>query len=166
MRASACEDPMKRLLLKNANVVLPDREARGAAVLIEEGKIVSLEAGQAGEELDLAGTTLLPGFIDVHIHGAVGVDVMAATAEDLRKVSEYLAGQGVTSWVPTFVPASDENYASAIAAISEAMDGPGARVLGVHYEGPFVNTAQCGALHTEYFKTYSSVEDLDSLPLP
>jgi N-acetylglucosamine-6-phosphate deacetylase len=46
------------------------------------------------------------------------------------------------------------------------MDGRGARVLGVHYEGPFVNTGQCGALHTEYFKTYSSAEDLNSLPLP
>jgi N-acetylglucosamine-6-phosphate deacetylase len=44
--------------------------------------------------------------------------------------------------------------------------GGGAHVLGVHYEGPFVNTAQCGALHTEYFKTYASVADLDSLPLP
>src|SRR5262245_58832314 len=157
---------MKTLLLKNANVVRSDREVKGGSVFIREGRIVSFEAEVAGEEIDLAGATLLPGFIDVHIHGAVGVDVMDATAADLRKVSEYLASEGVTSWVPTFVPASDENYASAIAAISEAMDGPGARVLGVHYEGPFVNTAQCGALHTEYFKTYSSVEDLDSLPLP
>ena len=157
---------MTTLLLKNANVVLPDREVQGGSVLIEEGKIVSLEAERGSEELDLRGTTLLPGFIDVHIHGAAGVDVMDATAAGLGIVSEYLASQGVTSWAPTFVPASDEHYARAIAAISEAMDGPGARVLGVHYEGPFVNTAQCGALHTEYFKTYSSPADLDSLPLP
>jgi N-acetylglucosamine-6-phosphate deacetylase len=157
---------MTTLLLKNANVVLPDREVQGGSVLIEEGKIVSLEAERGSEELDLRGTTLLPGFIDVHIHGAAGIDVMDATAAGLGIVSEYLASQGVTSWVPTFVPASDEHYARAIAAISEAMDGPGARVLGVHYEGPFVNTAQCGALHTEYFKTYSSPADLDSLPLP
>jgi N-acetylglucosamine-6-phosphate deacetylase len=157
---------MKSLLLKNANVVLPDREVTGGSVLIEEGRIVSLEAESGGEEINLAGATLLPGFIDVHIHGAVGVDVMDASSSDLRAVSEYLASQGVTSWVPTFVPASDENYRSAIAAISEAMNGPGARVLGVHYEGPFVNTEQCGALHTEHFKTYASVADLDSLPLP
>jgi N-acetylglucosamine-6-phosphate deacetylase len=157
---------MTTLLLKNANVVLPDREAPRGSVLIEEGKIVSLDAGQGGEEIDLAGATLLPGFIDFHIHGAAGIDVMDATANDLHEVSEYLASQGVTGWVPTFVPASDDNYARAIAAISEAMDGRGARVLGVHYEGPFVNTAQCGALHTEYFKTYSSAEDLNSLPLP
>jgi N-acetylglucosamine-6-phosphate deacetylase len=157
---------MNTLLLKNANVVLPDREMTGASVLIEEGRIASFNAESAREVIDLAGATLLPGFIDFHIHGAVGVDVMDATSSDLLRVSEYLASQGVTSWVPTFVPASDENYASAIAAISDAMNGPGARVLGVHYEGPFVNTSQCGALHTEYFKTYSSADDLNSLPLP
>lgn len=156
---------MKTLLLKNANVVLPDREAQ-ASILVAKGRIVSLDAVEGDEELDLAGTTLLPGFIDVHIHGAAGIDVMDATASGLGIVSEYLASQGVTSWMPTFVPASDEHYARAIAAISEAMDRPGARVLGVHYEGPFVNTAQCGALHTEYFKTYSSPADLDLLPLP
>jgi len=157
---------MKTLLLKNANVVLPDREVQGVSVLIEDGRVISLEAERGEEVLDLAGTTLLPGFIDVHIHGAAGIDVMDATTAGLREVSEFLASQGVTSWVPTFVPASDEHYARAIAAISESMDGPGACVLGVHYEGPFVNTAQCGALHTEYFKTYSAPADLDSLPLP
>jgi N-acetylglucosamine-6-phosphate deacetylase len=154
------------MLLRNANVVLPDREVSDVSVLIADGKIASLEGGRADEEIDLAGATLLPGFIDVHIHGAIGIDVMDASASDLQKVCEYLASQGVTSWLPTFVPASDENYASAVAAISEAMSGPGARILGVHYEGPFVNTAQCGALHTEYFKTYSGPEDLNSLPLP
>lgn len=158
---------MSTLLLKNADVVLPDREVERGSVLIVDGKIASFDATSADEEIDLDGATLLPGFIDVHIHGAVGVDVMDATAADLAKVLEYLASQGVTSWVPTFVPASDENYASAIAAIAEAMRARvGARVLGVHYEGPFVNTAQCGALHTEYFKTYSRAEDLDALPLP
>ncbi|MEN3326259.1 MAG: N-acetylglucosamine-6-phosphate deacetylase [Acidobacteriota bacterium] len=156
---------MTTLLLKNANVVLAEREVQ-ASVLIEDGRIVSLEADRGDEVFDLAGTTLLPGFIDVHIHGAAGIDVMDATAAGLAEVSKYLASQGVTSWMPTFVPASDDHYARAINAISEAMNGPGARVLGVHYEGPFVNTAQCGALHTEYFKTYSSAEDLDSLPLP
>ena len=155
-----------KILLKNANIVLPDRIAKNASVLIADGKITSLAGGQADEEIDLSGATLLPGFIDVHIHGAAGIDVMDATPADLRTVSEYLASQGVTSWLPTFVPASDENYASAVAAISEAMHGPGAQILGVHYEGPFVNTAQCGALHTEYFKTYSGPEDLNSLPLP
>ena len=158
---------MKTLLLKNANVVLPDREAKNASVLIADGNIASLEARSADEEIDLAGATLLPGFIDAHIHGAVGVDVMDATPVGLRSLSEYLASQGVTSWLPTFVPASDENYASAVAVISEAArNSSGARIAGVHYEGPFVNTKQCGALHTEYFKNYSRPEDLEFLVVP
>ena len=154
------------LLLKNADVVLLNGEAERLSVYVEDGKIASFNSAAADEEIDLSGATLLPGFIDVHIHGAVGIDVMDATAADVRNVSAYLASQGVTSWLPTFVPSSDENYASAVATISEAMSGPGSRVLGVHYEGPFVNTAQCGALHTEYFKTYSGPDDLNSLTLP
>jgi N-acetylglucosamine-6-phosphate deacetylase len=116
--------------------------------------------------LDLSGLILLPGFIDVHIHGAVGVDVMDATPAALQELSKYLGSQGVTGWLPTFVPASDENYSNAVAAISESMGNGGARVLGVHYEGPFVNSAQCGALHTQYFKTYSSPDDLAFLRVP
>src|SRR5262249_35727482 len=105
-------------LLKNARVVLPDREVM-ASVLIAEGKIAAIRNDiAADEEIDLADCTLLPGFIDVHIHGAAGVDVMNATPAGLRSVSNYLASQGVTSWLPTFVPASDHDYASAIAVIS------------------------------------------------
>jgi N-acetylglucosamine-6-phosphate deacetylase len=166
---------MTEILLKNATVVLPDRELVNASVLISDGRIVSIgreTSSAAAEEIDLSGTTLLPGFIDVHIHGAVGVDVMEATPRQLLEVSEYLATQGVTGWLPTLVPGSDENYRRVASAISEAVsayaangDGDGARILGVHYEGPFVNSAQCGALHVEHFKTYSSPADLDSLPV-
>jgi len=94
---------------------------------------------------------------------------MEASADGLTQVSAYLATQGVTGWLATLVPGSDENYASVSAAVGHAINGAettGARVLGIHYEGPFVNSAQCGALHTEYFKTYSSPKDLDALPVP
>jgi N-acetylglucosamine-6-phosphate deacetylase len=158
----------KKLLLRNATLVLPDRTIQHGTILIENGNISSIdESGTSdAETIDLGGLIVLPGFIDVHIHGAVGVDVMEATADGLQVVSDYLASQGVTGWLPTFVPASDKNYATAVRAISQSMQNAGARVLGVHYEGPFVNSAQCGALHTEYFKTYSGPEDLSSLPVP
>ena len=152
------------LVLNNARVVLPDREIDRGSVVIEDGRIASVSEAPGVEGLDLSGLVLLPGFIDVHIHGAVGIDVMDATAEQLSEISEYLVSQGVTGWVPTFVPAADENYASAVEAISKVVRG--ARALGVHYEGPFVNTLQCGALHSEYFKTYSGPEDLDFLITP
>ncbi|MCA1577589.1 MAG: N-acetylglucosamine-6-phosphate deacetylase [Acidobacteria bacterium] len=165
----------KNVLLRNATVVLPERELVGGSVLVLGGRIVSIFSAETAprasivEEIDLSGTTLLPGFIDVHIHGAVGVDVMEATPQDLQKVSHYLALQGVTGWLPTLVPGSDANYASVAAAVSEAMhssEAAGARILGVHYEGPFVNSAQCGALHVEHFKNYSGPLDLEFLAVP
>lgn len=132
-----------KLLLRDATLVLPDRTIEHGAILVENGHIsaVGSEKTASVESIDLGGTTILPGFIDVHIHGAVGVDVMDATPEELGEIANYLASQGVTGWLPTFVPASDETYASAVAAISESIQNGGARVLGVHYEGPFVNSA-------------------------
>ena len=155
------------LVLNNVRVVLPDREIDGGSVVIEDGRIASVSEGSAVQGFDLTGLVLIPGFIDVHIHGAVGIDVMDATADQLCAISEFLATQGVTAWLPTFVPAADRNYARAVEAIAKAAQSlRGARVLGVHYEGPFVNSAQCGALHTEYFKTYSRPSDVDGLPVP
>ena len=164
----------RKLLLRDARIVLADRIIDDSNVLIEGEHIVAVGESQTGlsphaETLSLSGLTVLPGFIDVHIHGAVGVDVMEASAAGLNEVSAYLATQGVTGWLATLVPGSDENYASVSAAVAQAMidsETTGARVLGIHYEGPFVNSAQCGALHTEYFKTYSSPKVLDALPVP
>jgi len=151
---------MTTRLLKNGKVILPDHEVE-TSVLIKDGKIAIVGDDLIGDrEIDASNTTILPGFIDVHIHGAVGVDVMDATVDGLQQMSKYLASQGVTSWLPTFVPATDENYANAVDVISQSVSAGGARILGVHYEGPFVSSAQCGALHTEYFKTYSGPDDL------
>ena len=161
----------RKLLLRDARIVLENSIVENGMILIEDEHIVSVGENLSAdaETLSLDGSTVLPGFIDVHIHGAVGVDVMEASAEGLNEVSSYLATQGVTGWLATLVPGSDENYASVSAAVGQSMNGSqttGARVLGIHYEGPFVNSAQCGALHTEYFKTYSSPKDLEALPVP
>lgn len=165
-------------LLRNARIVLPEQVLESGSLLIEDGQIARVIEGASAESvnadsiIELDGTTLVPGFIDIHIHGAIGVDVNSATASDLQRVSQFLATKGVTSWLPTLVPAPDEEYERAVAAISELMrqqagsksGEPGARVLGVHYEGPFVNSEQCGALHREHFRTFRTSADLDSLP--
>lgn len=158
-----------KLLLRDARIVLENRIIEDGMIGIEDEHIVYVGENQNAdaETLSLDGLTVLPGFIDVHIHGAVGVDVMEASADGLAEMSAYLATQGVTGWLTTLVPGSDENYANVSAAVAAAMNNSeGARVLGIHYEGPFVNSTQCGALHTEYFKTYSSPKDLDALPVP
>ena len=171
MRRSDIITFMKTLVLRNATLILPDREQHNASVLIADGRIhhvVEHEDVAVAEEFDLSGCTVFPGFIDIHNHGSVGVDVMSATQKDLSDVSRYLASQGISGWLPTLVPSSDENYVTVAEAIQMAMqDQPsGARVLGIHYEGPFVNAAQCGALHTSHFKTYAGPEDLNCLHTP
>jgi len=174
---------------------LPDRVVANCTIEVVEGwiaRIVESSAGPAVDEsIDASGLTVFPGFIDVHIHGAVGVDVNSADAAGLLRVAEFLASNGVTAWLPTLVPASAEQYEKAIASISEAMkqqleseyrlqsgvSAPeksptevgtlntySARILGVHYEGPFVSNEQCGALHREHFRTFKNVADFDSLP--
>lgn len=163
---------MSMLSLINSSLILPDQKLPQSALVIEAGRIVRIVSDARefpkGEKLDVAGATILPGFVDVHIHGAIGIDVMAASSEDLIQVSEFLATQGVTSWLPTLVPASDEEYRSAISAIDNASQAAhrGAKIVGVHYEGPFVNSHQCGALHREYFKTYREPRDVEVLPVP
>ena len=169
------------LLLRNARLVLPARVMEGGTIVIEQDRIASiseLDPGrrvQSDGQLDLENLTVYPGFIDVHIHGAVGVDMMEANAADIAHVSQFLATQGVTGWLPTLVPAPAADYAHAIKALTEAMEeqeqagclrSQGAQILGVHYEGPFVNSAQCGALRGKHFKTYSGPGDLEDLPLP
>src|SRR6478736_4138876 len=143
---------MSSILLKGPGVVLVDGEVASTSVLISDGRIrkISPEISVADAiEIDLTDTTLFPGFIDMHIHGANGVDIMDAGPSDLIDMSKFLASEGVTGWVPTFVPASDEIYDRAVKVISDAVEtqrGAAARILGIHYEGPFVNTVQCGAL--------------------
>src|SRR5262249_42205769 len=118
--------------------------------------------------LDLRDLTLFPGFIDLHIHGAVGVDTMEADEERLHSVARFLAQHGVTGWLPTLVPAPVEDYVKSVTAIEQLMAEqeqrpPAAQAFGVHYEGPFINSAQCGALRPQYFRTFTGNE-LDDLP--
>ena len=168
-------DAPSTVLLRNARIVLPDRTTEPASILIQGGRITRiLENGSDSSinddsAIDFRGFTLFPGFIDIHIHGAAGVDTMEAGAEDLLQVSEFLASQGVTAWLPTLVPASVEQYRRAIQTITACLnprsnDAPRAQILGVHYEGPFVNNQQCGALHREHFRIFKNISDLDELP--
>ncbi len=125
-------------------------------LMVAGGRFVEALEGEA-EVVDCAGLRILPGMIDVHNHGAVGVDVNEAHVEGLLKIAVFLATRGVTAWVPTLVPDSDDNYKRVISAIDELMivqEGkPVAQAVGVHYEGVFANQKMCGALRPEYFRS-------------
>ncbi len=134
-------------------------DGAGEELYVENGAIAeNLEAGDV-REIDLGHARLMPGFIDVHIHGAVGVDVNDADTDGMLEIAEFLARNGVTAWMPTVVPDSDENYRRVIGAIDRLMEvqvgKPIAQAVGVHYEGVFANEKMCGALRPEYFKSFT-----------
>ncbi|HLG13323.1 MAG TPA: N-acetylglucosamine-6-phosphate deacetylase [Blastocatellia bacterium] len=170
---------MNQLLLHNARVALPAGVRQGG-VLIREGRIAEIFAagstptGFAAESIDLLGAYLAPGLIDIHIHGSAGVDVMEAGQDELAKLCEFLLSEGVTGFFPTLVPADGPAYEAALEQIGEHIRRQdrtgsggqlrGARILGVHFEGPFVNQRRCGALNARRFRTYDGdPRSLDSL---
>ena len=161
---------MKTILLKNASAILPGRRSKNTSVLIENGTIANIsgQENDADEIIDLTGSTLFAGFIDIHNHGAVGVDVNNATGDDLKTVGKFLAENGVTAWLPTLVPDSEENYRKSIDAIEDAINiqenDAAAQILGVHYEGVFANEKMCGALRPQFFKSFKSGDEIESLP--
>jgi N-acetylglucosamine-6-phosphate deacetylase len=156
---------MSQLLLHNARVVRKDGVQPGG-VLVDEGRIVrvfSLGETPAGissrESIDLGEDLLAPGLIDIHIHGSAGTDVQETDPEGLARLSEFLLSEGVTGFFATFVPTTAQNYRDGISRIESYIAAhdrqrTGARLLGIHFEGPFVNRQKCGALQPEYFRVY------------
>ena len=149
------------MILPNVRIVGSEEKD----IVLEGGRIAAIGVHGSlpdAEMLDCTEITLFPGFIDVHNHGAVGVDVNEADVDGLVAVGEYLARNGVTAWMPTLVPDSDENYRRAIGEIDKLMEVqvklPIAQAVGVHYEGVFANEKMCGALRPEYFKKFTGGE--------
>jgi N-acetylglucosamine-6-phosphate deacetylase len=157
---------MKQLLIHNAIVIHKNRTHPGG-VLIRDHHIAQLFSTSQlpvgiseGEKLDARGAYLAPGMIDIHIHGSAGVDVQNAAPEELARLSEFLLSEGVTGYLATFVPTDEKSYEGAIGEIETYIahqdEGKkkGARILGIHFEGPFVSHEKCGALQRQHFKTY------------
>jgi N-acetylglucosamine-6-phosphate deacetylase len=168
---------MSQLLLHNARVVSP-RSIEHGGVLVRDGDIVQIFSGDdkprglsSSESIDLGGGYLAPGMIDIHIHGSAGVDVLDADRDALTRLSEFLLAEGVTGYFATLVPADERGYHAAIREITSYTQSQdqrpphqrGARILGVHFEGPFVSHNRCGALQREHFQTYDG--DARSLEL-
>ena len=108
-------------------------------------------AHAAGEEIILpSGALVLPGFLDPHIHGAGGCDAMDGTKGSLDTIGATLAAEGTTGFLATTMTQSEEAILRALTAVREYRGGEGARLLGVHLEGPFLSPAYAGAQPAEY----------------
>jgi len=159
---------MNQFLFHNARVVLAGNIQPGG-LLVRDGHIAQIFADNekpaglsANESKDLGGAYLAPGLIDIHIHGSAGVDVQDTDESGLAKLSEFLLSEGVTGYFATFVPTGERGYKEAIASIGSYIErqdiatksNRGARILGFHFEGPFVSEHRCGALQREHFRSY------------
>lgn len=137
------------MLVKNGNAFIDGRFVR-ADVRIENGTITEIgeiEPRQIEGVYDAAGLYVLPGFVDIHIHAFAGADCMRGEA-DVRRMSDALIKTGVAAFVPTTMTAYEPETREALLGIGRVMERPqpcGARVLGAHMEGPFLEMAHKGA---------------------
>ena len=157
---------MKRLAVIAGRVMTPDRVILDGVVLVEGTRIMEVGSRAAVrfsrdefEVLDHSRHLLSPGFIDVHIHGAMGRDVMEGTTEALEAISRFLAAHGTTSFLATTVTASPIATLQAVEALGRQMDRPlpGARMLGLHLEGPFINPEKRGAHSARHIRPPSTL---------
>ena len=139
---------------KNASVYAEGKGIIRTSVYFDD-KIRQIGGYVAGaEEIELPeNAVVLPGFIDEHIHGAGGSDAMDGNTKDLAIIAETVAKEGTTSFLATTMTQSKENILKAMRAVKEyreAAGEQGARITGVHLEGPFIAAAHKGAQPLEY----------------
>lgn len=115
-----------------------------SSIQFENGKISSFEDGEDLLSLD-DNLIVVPGFIDEHIHGANGSDVMFATNKDLLNIAKSITADGVTSFLPTTMSMEMSSIKKALNIIGNYSNGEGATLIGAHVEGPFISTKHCGA---------------------
>lgn len=139
---------MEQLLFTNGRVYR-DGQFRREDVLAEDGKLSFPGIPPEGcRVVDLKGAMLVPGFLDLHTHGGDNVDVNAATAEDFAQISRFFARNGTTGWLCSILTDTEEQTLWSIGQAREAMAAPiaGARLLGIHLEGPFLSPEYKGAM--------------------
>lgn len=162
-----------RILIHNAHVFTPSGSWHPGWLLTEDHQIYAMgpgyppdfEAGRISQRIDAGGYCLLPGLIDLHVHGAMGHETMDASPDGLRQMARFYARHGVTGFLATTWTATGERILAAIHAVAEASGSipGGAAMLGLHLEGPYLNPAKCGAQDTRLIRRAERSEALQFL---
>lgn len=148
------------MLLKNAVVYNDVFEPVKADLAVEGEKITGVGAVKAaGEAFDLTGCTIIPGLIDMHIHGCAGHDTGEATPEALEAMSQCLVQRGVTSFCPTSMTLSFEELEKIFANVRDQKDRvTGAYIHGINMEGPYIAISKKGAQNGDYVRNPNKEE--------
>ncbi len=139
-----------RTRITGGQLVTPQEIITGQTLVFENGKISAIEPDSstmsADTVIDARGMWVAPGLIDVHVHGGSGHDTMDATPEAIHGMARFFAEHGVTSYFPTTMTAPPDAIINAIENVARCpQPADGAQHLGVHVEGPYINTAFPGA---------------------
>jgi N-acetylglucosamine-6-phosphate deacetylase len=152
------------MILTNARLIFPDGIRDGLEVVVEEGKIADIRPPaprlrRTGEQtrtsskdvVDLDGNYLAPGFVDLHVHGALGRDTMDSSVEAFGTICDFHASGGTTSLLFTTATAPMDNIVDVLKAVRDCRSSVSA-IAGVHVEGPFISKAKCGAQRAEFIQ--------------
>lgn len=153
---------MSLVCIHNGTILAGYARMEDCAVLVEDGLIADVFSERRFEQkrfpsdavmLDAGGAYIAPGFIDSHIHGFAGAGTEDLSTDAILAMSRDLGRWGVTAFCPTIYPMAEEEMESAIAACVGAMGREeGARVMGVHLEGPFISPARLGVQRPEFVR--------------
>ena len=165
---------MTTILIHAGRALTPTAEITDAGILIRDGVIEELgvreglRVPEGALEINAKDKIAIPGFVDVHIHGAGGRDVMEGNAEALAAVTKAVARHGTTSFVATTVTASPDDTIHSVEGIARYIsqqhetEDTRAEVLGIHFEGPFLSPARPGVHPLEWLRL-PSAEFLEKL---
>src|SRR5664279_1839602 len=149
------------MIFSNARFILQDGICDGLEIVVTDGKIAEVRKRSKADAIDLDGNYLAPGFIDLHIHGALGRDTMEASPEAFQTICDYHATGGTTSLLLTTVTAPIQKIVDVLRGVRNSTR-PLKQIAGVHIEGPFISRARCGAQREEFIRD-PDVESVDQL---
>lgn len=154
-------------ILQNVQVALQNRIVPAANVWISEGKIMKIDTEDLSipegqyERIDGSGHLLVPGMIDVHIHGANGFDMMDGTDKSIQEVSSACASSGCTSFLATSVSSTLEDLLEMIRSVKRVIGHEvGAKIAGIHLEGPYLNPKRKGMQNEKYLR-HPNLEEMN-----
>ena len=159
-----------KTLITNAHIISPGIDIVGGSVLIDGSKIAAVltpgETAEADKVIDACGNMLMPGFIDIHSHGAGGCDTCDCKVESIRTIADCKMKEGVTTWLPTTLTLGTKTLMDVCEVVKEYAASPnGSKTPGVHLEGPYINPKQCGAQNPAFVRPadYEEVEMLNNI---